>query len=232
MNKKPGFQLYYSRVFFLRSEIDRLLTISMFFSCLLVLARIAYTGRLTFAFLIWNLFLAFVPWSISQWLMLKPKRTENKIKFIFCFLVWLAFVPNSFYILTDLYHLGDNYNDYRMPDWYDLAMILSFAWNGLMLGVMSVRQMEKIVQTRFFKKHELLFLYPVMWLNALGVYIGRYFRYNSWDVLTDPFQLIRGIVHILLHPLAYRYASGMIFCFSILLTLFYLTLKKMSKAVR
>jgi uncharacterized membrane protein len=232
MNKKPGLQLYYNRIFFLRSEIDRLLALSILFSCLLVLARVAYTGHLTFIFLIWNLFLSFIPWSISKWLTQKPRRAESRIKFIFCFLVWLAFVPNSFYILTDLYHLGDNYNDYRMPDWYDLAMILSFAWNGLLLGIMSVRQMEKIVQSRFFKKHELLFLYPVMWLNALGVYIGRYLRYNSWDVLTDPFQLIRGIAEILLHPFTYRYASGMIFCFSILLTLFYLMVKKMSKVVR
>jgi uncharacterized membrane protein len=232
MIKKSNLPSYYSKIFFLRSEMDRLLMLSMFFSCMLVLARITYTGKLTFIFLVWNLILAFVPFFITQLLTRKPQWVENKIKFLCCFLVWLVFVPNSFYILTDLYHLGDNYNDFRVPDWFDLTMILSLAWNGLLLGVLSVRQMEKIVQQHFFKKHTLLFIYPIMWLNALGVYIGRYLRYNSWDVLTDPFQLMRGIADILFHPLAYRFASGMIFCFSVLLTIFYFTLRRISKTIR
>ncbi len=232
MNKKSGLQLYYSRIFFLRSEIDRLLTLSILFSCMLVMARIVYTGRLTFLFLVWNLFLAFVPWFISRQLIQKPRWAVNKMIFLFFFLIWLAFIPNSFYILTDLYHLGDGYNDYRVPDWFDLSMILSFAWNGLLLGMLSVRQMEKMLQWRFPGKYGLLFLYPIMWLNALGVYTGRYLRYNSWDVLTDPFQLIRSIAITLLHPFAYRYAWGMICCFSILLTLIYFSLKKISKTIR
>jgi len=145
--------------------------------------------------------------------------------------VWIAFVPNAFYILTDLYHIGDDYNDYLMPQWFDLAMILSFAWNGLLLGILSVRHVEKIVHGKFNLRNELLFLYPLMWLNALGVYVGRYLRYNTWDVITNPFLLLRDIANVLLHPFADRYASGMIFCFSILLTLIYLMLKKMSKAI-
>ena len=147
-------------------------------------------------------------------------------------LVWLVFVPNTFYILTDLYHVGDDYNDYSMPQWYDLAMILSFAWNGLLLGILSVRHIEKIVHEKFRLKHELFFLYPIMWLNALGVYVGRYLRFNSWDLVSNPFHLIKEIADILLHPFSERYATGMIFCFSVLMTLIYLTLKKLSRAIR
>jgi len=231
MNKKTGLQLYYSRIFFLRSEMDRLLSLSILFSCILTLARIIYTGRLTFVSLVWNLFLAFVPYFITQQLQRKPQWIQSKSIFVFFFLLWLLCIPNAFYIITDLFHLGDQRNDYMVPQWYDLALILSFVWNGLLLGILSVRQMEKITENFFPRRTELFFLYPVMWLNALGVYVGRYLRFNSWDIITNPFQLGRDIANILLHPIAYRFAWGMIFCFSILMTLMYMTIKKISKTI-
>ena len=80
-------------------------------------------------------------------------------------------------------------------------------------------------------RNELLFLYPVMWLNALGIYIGRYLRYNSWDVVTDPFQLLRDIAVMIIHPLRHQNTWDMVLCFSILMTLIYLMMKKISKAL-
>jgi uncharacterized membrane protein len=229
---KNTVQFVYGRFFSLRSEIGRLISLSVLFSIAMVTARVAYTGRTTFLFLIWNLFLAWVPYFISQWLYRSAGLIRNnKIFFGLVLLLWLAFVPNTFYILTDLYHLGDDYNDFRMPGWFDLALILSFAWNGLVLGILSVRHIEKIVVRNFSIKREMTFIYPIMWLNALGVYVGRYLRFNTWDVVTNPFHLISDIANVLLHPFADRYASGMIFCFSIMLTLFYLMLKKLSKAI-
>jgi uncharacterized membrane protein len=231
MISKNSLTIYYSKIFFLRSEIDRLLAVSMMFSIAMTTARTIHTGHLTFIFLIWNLFLAWIPYCISQWLYNKQEKIKSRFVFVIAVLLWLAFVPNTFYILTDLYHIGDAYNDYTMPNWYDLAMILSFAWNGLLLGILSVRYIEKVVQRRFVVKNDLLFLYPIMWLNALGVYVGRYLRFNSWDLLSNPFYLIRDIADVLFHPFAERYATGMIFCFSVLMTLIYITVKKLSKAI-
>jgi uncharacterized membrane protein len=219
-----------SRPIFLRSEMDRLLSLSMFFSCLLVLVRMIHTGRDTFLFLIWNLFLAWLPYLITGRLArMQPFRP--RLLFAALMLAWLLCIPNSFYIITDLFHLGDRYNDRLMPNWYDLAMILSFVWNGLLLGVLSVRQMEKILKPRLPAHHELFFLYPVMWLNALGVYTGRYLRFNSWDLITNPFHLVEDIAYIIAHPLRNQYAWDMIFCFSILMTLMYLMMKRISKAL-
>ncbi len=232
MNTKTTLSLLYQRIFFLRTSVDRLLSAAMAFSCLLVLFRVVHTHRLTFVFLIWNLLLAYLPWLMTSLAGSRLRMAGGKLVFYLLFGCWLAFIPNSFYILTDLYHLGDSYNDFLVPDWFDLVMILSFAWNGLLLGILSVRQMEKLMRARFQKMPALLFLIPIMWLNALGVYVGRYMRYNSWDLLTDPFALIRGIAGILIHPFSDRYAWGMITCFSILLTLIYLTLKKISHAIR
>lgn len=174
-----------------------------------------------FTFLVWNLFLAFIPYAITGWLVQNKDWIENRLKFCFIFIVWLLFIPNSFYIITDLFHLG-NFAD--MPLWYDLAMILSFAWNGLVLGILSVRQMEKIIATSLFVRTELFFIWPVMFLNALGVYVGRYLRFNSWDLITDPFHLIRDMASLIIHPVQYKSAWAMVVCFSIFMTLMYKTL--------
>jgi uncharacterized membrane protein len=225
---KISLQWHRSKMFFQYSELDRMLSLSMVFSCFLVLMRICYTGRLTFIFLVWNLFLAYLPYFITRIAERRPLWIRHKILFVLFFLLWLLCIPNSFYILTDLYHLGDFYNDYMAPNWYDLSVLLSFAWNGLLLGILSVRKMEKIFQRRFFSVHELLFVYPVMCLNALGIYTGRYLRFNSWDVLTAPFDLLHDLVGIFLHPLTYRFAWGMVLCFSIMMTMMYLTVKRIA----
>jgi len=217
--------------FFLRTEMDRLLSLSMGFSITLVFLRIFHTGRLTFLFMIWNLFLAYIPYALTSWMSTRPPGISRRTFFIPLALVWLLFIPNSFYILTDLFHLPGQYGDGGVPPWYDLALILSFAWNGLLLGVLSVRQMEKFLLRGSSVREELLFLYPVMWLNALGVYIGRYLRYNSWDVVKDPFELLDDIARMIIHPLRNQPAWDMIGCFSILMTLIYLMMKRISKAL-
>jgi uncharacterized membrane protein len=226
--KSVSKSLFFNRWFFLRSELDRMLTLSMIFSVLMVVMRIAYTGQSTFVWLIWNLFLAWLPYAITTWLNQKPALNGNRWKLAGIFLVWLLFIPNSFYILTDLFHLGTQNN---VPLWYDLALIISFAWNGLLLGILSVRQMEKTLQPYLGSKHELFFIYPIMWLNALGVYIGRYLRFNSWDIITNPFDLITDILTMMWHPLQHKDVWGMVACFSVFMTLVYLTLKRISKAI-
>jgi uncharacterized membrane protein len=213
----------------IRSEIDRLLTLSVLFSIGMAVIRVMHTGKSNFLFMIWNLFLAYIPYALTKWLSTRESLSRKIPVFIPLFLTWLFFIPNTFYIITDLFHLGDHYNDRLMPQWFDLAMILSFVWNGFLLGVLSVRQMEKILQPLLPAHNELFFLYPIMWLNALGVFTGRYLRYNSWDVLTNPFQLLIDIGDMLIHPLRYRGDWYMIFCYSILMTLMYLMLKKISK---
>jgi len=229
---------------------DRVLILSSLFSCLLVAARIFHTGSFAFAFMPWNLFLAWVPYRISSGLTRMDSRIarEGGISVgglravglgtglgvaglgaglrVAGLIVWLLFIPNSFYILTDLYHLADGHRNSRVPEWFDLILIVSFAWNGLLLGVLSTRQVEKLLAPDASYLGRWVFLYPVMWLNALGVYIGRYLRYNSWDIVTNPVDLLGDIVRMIVHPLRYHDAWGMIFCYSILLTIMYSLLNK------
>ena len=215
--------------YLLKAEIDRLLMLSVLFSLLLLGARMLYSNDINFIFLAWNLFLAFIPYVISKWLSNHPLWIASKWKFATFFLAWLLFIPNAFYIITDLFHIY--HHSSRVPVWFNLLLILSFAWNGLIMGVLSVRQMEKIMQSLWGRKHEWLFLYPIMWLIALGVFIGRYLRFNSWDIITNPLSLIASIADILIHPVVYKNAWGMILCYSVFMTLLYLMIKRASKAI-
>jgi len=226
----------FRRPFFLRSELNRLLAASTAFSVMLVLLRVIHTHRPMFAWLIWNLFLAYTPYFISTGLTLKLKtplvqqRRPDRLLILGLSVAWLLFVPNTFYILTDLYHLIDCH-DRRVPEWFDLALIFSFAWNGLLLGVLSVRQMEKLLLPLTGNFFGGAFIYLVMALSALGVYTGRYLRFNSWDVLTNPFQLTADILHLIVHPLRNLQAWLMIVCYTVLLSFIYNMLKKLSQVL-
>ena len=213
------------RISLLKTEMQGMLFTSIGFGLLLLLARTIYTGGLTFVFLVWNLFLAFVPYFLSYSVTLKPAWMESKWKFTLAFTVWILFVPNSFYMITDLFHL---YDSDSVPAWYDLMLIFCFAWNALLMGILSVRNMEKIMQAVWKYQSGWLFIYPVMLLNAIGIYIGRYLRYNSWDIISSPFHLMADTVHILLHPVYFKNAWAMVFVFSVFLSILYKTLRKLN----
>lgn len=201
------------------SSRNQWLLLSCCFSLFLVAARVAYTGQPMFLFLVWNLFLGAIPFAITQAMVKRINWIENNKQFALLFACWLLFLPNAFYIITDLFHLKQRA---PMPLWFDLALIFSFAWNGLLLGALSLRQMEKIVLAKWPLRSPLFFLVPVSGLCGLGVYIGRYLRYNSWDVFTAPLPLVQDVWYLLQHPLRNRIDWAMISCYATLLLLVYM----------
>jgi uncharacterized membrane protein len=202
------------------------LTASCVFGCMLLCARVIITGYLTYVFLLWNLFLAFVPYAVCYLFLNTTRVSENKWKLVLALALWLLFIPNSFYILTDLFHLDEISS---APKWFDLLLLLSFAWNGLLLGIISLRKVEIVLQSIRGKSFSLFIVFFVMWLNAFGIYIGRYLRYNSWDVIVQPFSLFHEMIEVLLHPIDKKMEWGMITCYAVFMTLLYVTLKKLSE---
>lgn len=219
---------WWHRLYVSKNEVERLLLLSVGFSIGLCCVRVGYTGKTLFLWLIWNLFLAYVPYLISKSMIQKVAWIEHTGKCVLLFIVWLLFIPNAFYIITDLFHLQERG---YIPLWFDLALIFSFAWNGLLLGILSVRQMEKIFVLKTGYKSEALFILPIMFLNAFGIYLGRYLRYNSWDVVSNPFGLAEDMLYLFVHPLRHRFDWSMIVCYAVLMALMYTTIKKVSKAV-
>jgi uncharacterized membrane protein len=218
---------FFSRsLFSLSVTMQQWLFWSSGFSCMLLLARIVVTGSPAYLFLPWNLFLAFVPYGITGRLMQNIAVMESGPKLFFVLAIWLLFIPNSFYIITDLFHLS---HIDLAPKWFDLLMIFSFAWNGILYGIISLRRVELIVSLQGGKKFTVPLVFTVMWLSAFGMYIGRFLRFNSWDVITDPFSLAAEITNLILHPLQNGWAWGMTSLYSVFMTVFYFTLKKLAE---
>jgi len=228
MSKSFEKAIAFKSVYHPKSDVEKIVLLSCLFSVLMVGFRIIYTGDDFFLFLVWNLFLAYIPCVLSGFLFRRVDWIESTPKFFLVSIGWVLFIPNSFYLITDLVHLEYRY---VVPFWYDLMLILSFVWNGILLGILSVRQMEKIVAAKWQVKTEVYFIYPVMLLNALGVYIGRYLRFNSWDVIANPFQLASDILFLFIHPVQNRFDWSMIVCYSLFMTLVYITMKKLSRSV-
>lgn len=203
------------------------LLVSSGFSCLLLAARMIVTDSLEYIFLPWNLFLAFVPYGITQLVTGRIDFIENRWKLVLALVVWLLFIPNAFYIITDLVHFT---RVRSAPKWFDLLLIFSFAWNGIMFGIVSLRKVEVISAVIRGRHFSVMLVFAVMWLNALGIYIGRYLRFNSWDIITDPFSLVSGISDLLFNPLQNSVAWGMTFCYAVFMTLLYLSVKKLGES--
>jgi uncharacterized membrane protein len=155
----------------------------------LVVARMYYTGNLYYGFLLWNLFLAAIPLLISR----KLYTIQNSNRFVLYsgLCLWLLFLPNAPYILTDLVHL---YARPPVPYWYDMLLVILSASNGLALGFISINYIEIILYRRNAELYLVLFRILIILSMSYGVYLGRFLRYNSWDVIFKPFEVIRGAI--------------------------------------
>lgn len=110
-------------------------------------------------------------------------------------LVWLAFFPNAPYIMTDFQHLANSSSD--APLWFDVILLIWFSWTGLLLGIVSLYFMQEIVRKNFGKLLGWVFTFSVSLLSSIGIYLGRFLRWNSWDILNNPIQILRESWHLL-----------------------------------
>jgi uncharacterized membrane protein len=152
-------------------------------------ARLVLTHSTKFSYLSWNLFLAWIPLGLS--LVLRTLGSEagarRRVFWLTGFL-WVCFYPNSFYIVTDFVHLPKFGKD-GMPFWYDMMMTVGFAFAGVFLGSLALYLLHLIVRERFGHRVGWGFAITMLVLSALGIYVGRFLRWNSWDVFTRPWKL-------------------------------------------
>lgn len=193
---------------------------------LLIFVRVIYTKEFTFLFLLWNLFLAMIPLFISYFIELKSEFRKNNVKFMALLLFWLLFLPNAPYIITDYFHLYDRPG---IPLWFDLIILTIFAWNGLIAAFISLLMMQNKITEKYNSKTGWFFVIIVLLVTSFGVYIGRYMRYNSWDVFLVPFMLFRDIGITLINPGQNKDAYGMTFGMGMFLLTAYLSFYRISK---
>jgi uncharacterized membrane protein len=155
---------------------------------MLIAARALLTGQGLQAYLVWNLFLAWLPLLFT----LRIEASEalgltRGWRFWATFAAWLLFFPNAPYIFTDLTHLKF---PIRPRWWTDLIIILLFALIGMVLAFISLQRMQRLLSRRRGALIGWAFVFGVIFLSAFGVYIGRFERWNSWDVIANPVGLM------------------------------------------
>jgi uncharacterized membrane protein len=180
--------------------------------------RIMLSNSNRFIFLNWNLFLAFLPWLLTQIVLLKSSWQQNKFILFSVLSAWLLFFPNAPYILTDLFHLRLRS---PVPLWFDLVLILSFAWTGLLFGFLSLLNIEKILAPMMRTNAIRIISIALLFVGSFGIYLGRYLRWNSWDIVTEPKNLIVDIGDRLINPLHHLTTWGVTFGMFIFLNMLY-----------
>ncbi|MES2371740.1 MAG: DUF1361 domain-containing protein [Bacteroidota bacterium] len=204
------------------SGTSKILLLSVAFSMSLLLVRFVYSNNtIEYRFYGWNTFLAAIPYLVSTQLIKLRKIGLTAILFL-C--VWLLFFPNAPYMITDLFHYEPRPD---VPYWYDLLLVTSAAWNGLILGLTSLMNVEIFLARHLKKAWVMIFVFISLLLCGYGVFIGRFFRFNSWDILTAPRDLAYSSARHVWRWQQYPKLWVFTLLFSVLLTIIYFTLKNL-----
>ena len=203
-----------------RSSFYPLLFCSVVSLCVLAV-RFYISKSHAYGFLIWNLFLAWIPFACAIWVAVLDKvwpATRWMLVAPSC--MWLLFFPNAPYIVTDFIHLQ---RIEPLAMWFDISLLMLFAWTGCFLGVSSLAMMQSVVRRRIGRLWSWIFVVMTLGLSGVGIYMGRFLRFNSWDLLLRPGHLLGNIVDALANPMAHQRAIGVSMLFSLFMLVCYVT---------
>jgi uncharacterized membrane protein len=198
------------------------LTLFSLYCAALEVARILYTGERRYDFLIWNLFLAWIPFVFAWALGSAAHRGIRSSGLLVLGLCWLLFFPNAPYIVTDFVHLRGPAN---APLWFDVVLIASFAFTGLLLGFLSLNRVQQLVSDVAGSALGWVVAAVALVLAAFGIFIGRFEARNSWDVIVQPAALARETWHQLTSPAAYPRTLGVTASYAVFLALAHVGLR-------
>ena len=150
--------------------------------------------------LVWNLFLAWVPFVLALLFYDLARRGGRTRLLVGLGVMWLVFLPNAPYIVTDVLILD---HLVREIAWYDVVLVVSAAAVGLALGFVSLHLVQAVVTERLGRRAGWVVACGALVLSGIGVYLGRFQRWNSWEVLTEPTKITSGLATGLLDPLAH-----------------------------
>jgi uncharacterized membrane protein len=189
-------------------------------ACAFFAFRVFYSGTNNYSNLLSNLFLAWIPYIISV-LASSTYRVNPKRWWIILLLgfFWLVFFPNAPYMVTDFYHLDPRP---PVPLWFDISLIAIFAFTGCFLAIASLRSIHIIIDRFLGKFIGWLFALFTLGLGSLGVYLGRFSRFNSWDIILKPKTVLKDIAFNILNPLDNLGFIGFTIMFTSILLVFYL----------
>jgi len=210
----------------LLSKFDQLLWRLLTFVGILIVARILYSGSITSLFLVWNIFLAWIPYVLSRFFM--AYRQKQKWKQFVLLGTWLLFFPNALYIVTDLVHID---RESMVPWWFDAVLLFLASFIGIVLGFVSLRKAERYLLSYFSQKIVSVQITLLLFLGSFGVYLGRFERWNSWDVVHNPLGLSVNIMECILFPVENYRVWGITLLFTLTFYVLYFFMSNLPKAI-
>lgn len=185
------------------------------FAIFVLLLRILATGSAYLLFLGYNTILAGIGWALSTMMLNKPALQKGLWYPLLTF-AWLLFLPNAPYVFTDLFHLNEIHSKWL---WLDTMIILAFAVPSFFLGMQSTADMHRIWTGKYGNRRADAMVVITFFAVGFGIYLGRYLRFNSWDVLHDPGNLFAAIADRFLHPLSHLRTWSFTICSGLFLNL-------------
>lgn len=156
--------------------------------------RFVCSVTLAYFFLPWNTFLAVVPYLLSSYI---NDRNLSKTKNLFVSGFCILFLPNALYLISDFEHLVERP---PVPFFFDILLMFYAAVLGLVLNILSLRNLQNITLRFVPAKLSNWIMGAIILLSGFGVYLGRYLRWNSWDIFTHPKGLVIDCALRVLYP--------------------------------
>jgi uncharacterized membrane protein len=181
-----------------RRAIYAALALLSLFSVALIATRYLYSREPLFGGLIWNLFLAWIPFGLSIVLYDRHRAGARPRSLVPLAALWLLFLPNAPYILTDFKHLVPSP---AVPLWVDVVVIAAPAWTGMLLGFLSLYLVQSVLRQLTGPRVAWVAAVAVLGLSSFGIYLGRVLRWNSWDVIANP-RILRDLGSVVVDPRA------------------------------
>jgi uncharacterized membrane protein len=150
--------------------------------------RVLVTGSTRYSFIPWNLALAWISllFAVNLVRNLKKERWSGWRNISFT-LLWLAFLPNTWYVLTDFIHVTPNG---EISQLYDIALISLLVFTGFIIGFAGLFLVHRELLRRLDRLKSYALIEAAIFISSLAIYIGRDLRWNSWDVITNPGVII------------------------------------------
>lgn len=197
------------------------LVLCSLFALALLAVRILYTDSAEYRNLAWNLALAWVPFVLALVLYDRARRDTPLVRLAPAAGLWLLFLPNAPYLLTDIFLI--RYLE-GVPIWFDVVLVIAFAWTGLLLGFVSLFLVHTVARGLVGARAAWALVIAALALSSFGIYLGRILRWNSWDFVVQPSALAASVWHRLGDPVAAVKLVGMTAMLTCFLTAAYLVL--------
>lgn len=208
--------------------------------CALLFASLASVGlffagaisnrSMEFDYLIWNLLLAWIPLGIGLWLeRVLRKKLWSSWEALFVTGLWVLFLPNTFYMISDFIHIQEVR---RIDLLYDVVMFSSFILNSVTLGFLSLYIVHRELIKRVSWQSASMVVSGLLMLCSFAIYLGRDLRWNSWDILINPGGILIDVSDRILHPTGYPQVFTTMFSFFVLLGSVYVVIWQAARVLR